>query len=115
MAILLVAQRPTLIEVNPDKSHYKTTSFGKSIRKKNVGDMNESIAKRFYNIIGELVAVDNKSFSIMKIHVGFRRMMNNILPKYEKPRMNYYSENNLCLIKSSLAHFIQYKFVDMSN
>lgn len=63
------------------------------IEKKKVWDINDSRAKRYHYLIGEMIAVDNEPFAMVESHEGFRRLLNNILPQYKIPGRNYFSEN----------------------
>lgn len=63
------------------------------IEKKKVWDTNDSRAKRYHYLIGEMIAVDNEPFAMVESHEGFQRLLNNILPQYKIPGRNYFSEN----------------------
>ncbi|KAL0811965.1 hypothetical protein ABMA28_009363 [Loxostege sticticalis] len=71
----------------------KQPSLAETLEKKKVWDINDSRAKRVHYLIGEMIAVDNEPFAIVESHEGFRRLLNNILPQYQIPGRNYFSEN----------------------
>lgn len=67
-------------------------SLQQLLEKKKLWDINDSRAKRYHYLIGEMIAVDNEPLSIVDHHVGFKRLINNALPQYTIPGRTYFTE-----------------------
>lgn len=55
-------------------------------------DINSTKARQFHFLIGELIAVDNQPFSIVKDE-GFNRLLKKAIPAYNIPSEKYFREN----------------------
>lgn len=93
----------------------KQLSLEDMLEKKKLWDINDSRAKRYHYLIGEMIAVDNEPFSLVESHVGFRRFVNNILPQYEIPSRKYFSENVIPDIYNKVVNNIKSRLAPVNH
>ena len=66
----------------------KQLTVSESFERKLLLDLNEPKAKKYHYLIAEMIALDNEPLSMVE-RVGFKRLLQQTLPRYELPSRTY--------------------------
>lgn len=69
----------------------KQLTLLESFQKKSLWSVNDAKAKKYHYLIAEMIAIDNEPLSIVE-KVGFKRLLQQALPRYELPSRTYISQ-----------------------
>lgn len=69
----------------------KQLTLSESFERKLLWNVNDAKAQKYHYLISEMIALDNEPFSIVE-KVGFKRLLEQALPRYELPSRTYISQ-----------------------
>ncbi|XP_018574457.1 zinc finger BED domain-containing protein 4-like [Anoplophora glabripennis] len=69
----------------------KQLTLSESFERKLLWDINDTKAKKYNYLIAEVIALDNELLSIVE-RVGFKRLLQQALPRYEMPSRTYITQ-----------------------
>ncbi|GLV33340.1 hypothetical protein CBL_08610 [Carabus blaptoides fortunei] len=78
---------PSTSASSSSTSAEKQITLSESFERKLLWDVNNAKAKRYHYLIAEMIAMDNKPFSIVE-KVGFKRLLEQAIPHYELIQKN---------------------------
>lgn len=88
---ITVSQRANPSPIAPSTTAEKQLTLSESFERKLLWDVNDAKAKKYHYLIAEMIAIDNEPFSIVE-KVGFKRLLEQALPRYELPSRTYISQ-----------------------
>ena len=75
-------------------------------------DINDPRAMRIYQLVGEMIAIDNQPFSVVH-DTGFNRLIKTLEPRYVLPSRKYFSQNIVPDIKEKINAKLAEMLVDV--